>query len=161
VEVVAVRSFSRRLCAVALGTVAAVGAVPGSASAAAAGTAYGGVTPQGWPVALEMNKSGKQIVRATIGLRLNCTSGGFTNQSDQYKKITLNKQRKFKVSFGPDITRNPDGSTFDYQGSASGKLNAARTKFSGTWQLKLTEHDVTGAVTDTCDSGPVSWTAKQ
>jgi hypothetical protein len=58
-------------------------------------------------------------------------------------------------------TRNDDGTTTDFEGSVSGAFNKARTKATGKWTFKATDHDATGAVTDTCDSGSVSWSAKQ
>ena len=57
--------------------------------------------------------------------------------------------------------RNDDGTTIDLQGAVSGKFNRSMTSISGTWSFKATEHDATGAVTDTCDSGTINWTAKQ
>jgi hypothetical protein len=155
---------------VAAAGVAAVGAPvvasarPQSATLSAAGSAgaaYGGVTPQGWAVVVELNKNRKKVVRATIGLSLNCTSGGLINLPDHYTGMRIGKNRKFGAAFGPQTIRNDDGTTTDFQGSMSGKLNAARTRLSGKWRLTLTDHDAAGAVTDTCDSGSVSWKAKQ
>jgi hypothetical protein len=80
---------------------------------------------------------------------------------DGYRALAVNKQRRFNASFGPTTTRNDDGTTTDFEGSISGTFNKARTKASGRWSLKATDHDATGAITDTCDSGRVSWTAKQ
>jgi hypothetical protein len=40
-------------------------------------------------------------------------------------------------------------------------FNKARTKVKGTWATTMTFHDAAGAVTDTCESGTVNWTAKQ
>jgi hypothetical protein len=57
--------------------------------------------------------------------------------------------------------RNDDGTTTDFEGTISGSFNKARTKASGKWSFKATDHDAAGAVTDTCDSGSVSWSAKQ
>jgi hypothetical protein len=136
-------------------------ATPHARSAAAAAVVYGGVTPQDFPVVLELSKNRRQVVRATIALRMPCTSGGFTVQADGYVKMKVSKKGKFSASFGPIVGRNDDGTTTDVEGSMSGKANAARTKLSGKWQLKLTQHDAAGAVTDTCDSGSVSWKAKQ
>ena len=67
---------------------------------------------------------------------------------------------RFAGTFGPMTQRNPDGTTTDLQGAIAGRLNKARTTASGTWQFKGTDHDATGAVTDTCDSGLLHWSAK-
>jgi hypothetical protein len=141
-----------------LGLVSAlVGTVAAAAPAAAPARVLGGTTSDDWPVVVEINKSGKQLVRASIGLGLDCTSGGWIGLPDFYKKLRISKKGKFGASFGPIPTNNPDGTKTAFEGSVSGKANKARTKASGTWQLKLTEMDATGAVTDTCDSGSVSW----
>ena len=138
-----------------------LGATPHARSAAAAGAVYGGATSQDLPVVIELNKRRTKVVRAHVALRLPCTAGGSTTQSDVYKGVKVSKKGKFSSRFGPVVNRNDDGTTTDAQGSISGKLNATRTKVSGTWQLKLTFHDAAGAVTDTCDSGNISWKGKQ
>ena|SRR5829696_9210954 len=129
-------------------------------TAAAGGTVYGGVTAQDFPVVIETSKNGRRIVNATIAIRLDCSSGGFFTLADSYK-ATVSKKRKFSVSFGPVTNRNDDGTTTDLEGTLSGAFNKARTTASGKWSLKATDHDAAGAITDTCDSGSVSWKAKQ
>jgi hypothetical protein len=63
----------RRLCVcLAAGLVLAVAvpaASPGSATPVGAGTVYGGVTVQGWPVVIQLSRSGRQVARANIGIR--------------------------------------------------------------------------------------------
>jgi hypothetical protein len=130
-------------------------------SAAAAGVVYGGRTAQGWPVVIELNRNRRRVVQAVAGIRLDCTSGIVVNLSDRYFNGTVNNRRKFGGEFGPDTRRNADGTSTDLEGSMSGALNRARSRASGRWHLKLTVYDAAGAVTDTCDSGSVRWTAKQ
>jgi hypothetical protein len=127
----------------------------------AGGTVYGGVTAQGFPVVIETSKNGRKVAEATIAITLDCTSGAIATLPDDYEAIKVSKKRKFSVSFGPVTTRNDDGTTTDYQGSLSGKFNKSRTNASGTWSFKVVEHAASGATTDTCDSGSVSWKAKQ
>jgi hypothetical protein len=43
----------------------------------------------------------------------------------------------------------------------TGALNDAKTKIVGTWRLIATDHDLTGAVSDTCDTGLLTWSARQ
>jgi hypothetical protein len=137
------------------------GDTPRARGSAATGVVFGGVTPQDLPVVLELNKKATRVIRAAIAVRVTCTSGAALNVPDSYQGVRISKKGKFTVSFGPEINRNDDGTTTDFEGSASGALNKARTKMSGKWQLKITDHDASGAVTDTCDSGTVSWKAKQ
>ena len=133
---------------------------PAARAAATSGVVYGGRTAQKFPVVIEMNKSGNRVVQAVIGMRLTCTSGTFVNLPDRYVRLPV-KKRKFHLSFGPDTTNNADGTTSVYQGSISGAINKARSKVTGKRQLTLTERDAAGAVTDTCESGVLSWSAKQ
>ena len=130
------------------------------AVAAAAGVVYGGQTAQGLPVVLETSRNGRKV-KALAAIRLSCTSGSGGTLPDSWAPMTVSKARKFGLSFGPETQRNSDGTTSDFEGSISGAFNKARTKASGTWSLKMTVHDASGAVADTCDSGSVSWSAKQ
>ena len=133
---------------------------PAARVAATSGVVYGGRTAQGWPVMIETSTNRSKVVQAVIGLRLTCTSGTFVSLPDRYLRLPV-KKRKFGFSFGPETRNNEDGTTSVTQGSISGALNKARSKMSGKWQLTLTEHDAAGAVTDTCESGVISWSAKQ
>jgi hypothetical protein len=134
---------------------------PHARNAAAVGVVYGGRTSQGWPVVIELNRNRRRVVQAVTGLRLNCTSGLVVNLTDRYINGTVNNRRRFGGRFGPETRRNADGTSTDLEGSMSGALNRARSRASGRWRVKLTDYDAAGAVTDTCDSGSVRWTAKQ
>ena len=133
---------------------------PARISAAAAGVGYGGVTEDGFGLMVETNKSRRKIVRMATGLVLQCTSGETVTTPDGWRKLSV-KRRKFTATFGPATQRNDDGTSVDLEGAVSGKFNRSKTRISGTWSFKGTEHDATGAVTDTCDSGTINWTAKQ
>jgi hypothetical protein len=148
--------------AVGVPATASTASAGGRATAAAAvtGTVLGGDTSQGWPVVVQLNKAGNQVVRALAGVHLTCTSGGVVNLPDHWSKLTVSRSGRFAATFGPSTQRNQDGTTTDFAGAITGKLNKARTTASGTWQFKATEHDTAGAVTDTCDSGTVRWSAK-
>jgi hypothetical protein len=141
------------------GALAAATASAGT-TAAVTGTVLGGQTSQGWPIVVELGKSGRQVTTMSAGMHLTCTSGDVVNLPDGYKKLTVSSSGKFGTSFGPMTQRMDDGTTVDFEGNLTGKLNKARTKASGKWQFKATNHDTAGAVTDTCDSGSVSWSAK-
>jgi hypothetical protein len=130
-------------------------------AAAAGGTVYGGMTSQNFPVVIQTNRNRRRVTDAMIAIRANCTSGGFFVVPDGYRDMPVSKKRKFSASFGPTTERNDDGTTTDFEGSISGSFNKARTKASGKWSFKATDHDAAGAVTDTCDSGSISWTARQ
>ena len=133
---------------------------PARITAAAAGVVYGGVTPDGFGLMVEVNKSHRTIVRMVTGLRTVCTSGGIYITPDSWNDLRV-KRGKFGASFGPEVERNNDGTTTDIEGTVSGKFNSSRTSVSGTWSLKLTHRDAAGTVLDTCDFGTVNWKAKQ
>lgn len=133
---------------------------PARISATTAGVVYGGVTDDDFGLMVETNASRTRIVRMAVGLALHCTSGGVIGVPDGWTKLAV-KKGKFGLTFGPETHRNDDGTTVDAEGAVNGKFNRSRTRISGTWSLKWTMHDPTGAVTDTCDSGTVNWTAKQ
>jgi hypothetical protein len=132
------------------------------------GLSFGGLTPQGWPVVIQVSRNLKHVTRAIIGLDENCTpSMDLFGTPDFYGGrradfLPMNKGHKFSAVFGPvSNPQPPAGMTQTAQGSISGKLNRALTKASGTWQLVfITKNTSTGAV-DTCDSGVVHWTATQ
>jgi hypothetical protein len=133
---------------------------PARTIAVAVGVVYGGITDDGFGLMVETNESRRQIVSMATGLRLRCTSGAMFSTPDSWSKLSV-KKRKFSATWGPTTQRNDDGTTVDLEGAVSGKFNRSRTSISGTWSYKGTEHDATGAVTDTCDSGTIRWTAKQ
>ena len=133
------------------------GARPTTASAS--GTVYGGLTAQRFPVVIETSKNGRSVLHANIAIRLSCTSGQIATVPDNYDRLSV-KGHKFSAAFGPATNRNDDGTTTDFEGTMSGTFNKARTKVSGTWSFKASDHDTGGAITDTC-SATVSWAAKQ
>ncbi len=125
------------------------------------GVVFGGRTAQSWPIAVEVSKDGRQVVRADVGLHLACTAGGSANQFDNYRKLPLSTTGSFSSSFAQNGIDVGEGQKADFAGSMKGKLNARRTSGTGTWSLRFVVHDATGAVTDTCDSGVVTWKVKQ
>ena len=153
-------SAAALLSVVPLAAASAGTRTPAARSAAAAGAVLGGTTSQDFPVVIEPRSNRRQIVRAVIGISLGCTSGGEVAMPDFYTNLKVNKRGKFSAAYGPQTVRGNDGTTSDFEGTLSGKLNAARTKASGKWHLKVTYFSAAGAVTDTC-SGSVTWKAKQ
>jgi hypothetical protein len=135
-------------------------AVPAtSAHAAASGVVFGGVTAQKWPVIVEVSKDRREVVQAAIGFTLTCNVGGTVANYDRYRKLVISRAGKFSSSFGPDTTTNPDGTKTVFSGTIAGQVKGSRAK--GTWQLSSIDQDAAGNTTKTCDSGKVSWSAKQ
>jgi hypothetical protein len=125
------------------------------------GVVFGGRTQQSWPIAIEVSKDARQVVRADVGLHLQCTTGTFINTPDNYKQLPLSTTGRFGTSFAQNGVDFGNGQKADITGSIKGKLNARRTSGTGTWSLKFVIHDAMGAVVDTCDSGAKTWKVKQ
>jgi hypothetical protein len=162
---VTVSGSSRWLGCVAAGVSVLLLAAPVAASGSpaktrATGAVLGGFSAQDFPVVVEMNKTGKRLAQVGIAIRLTCTAGGAFTVPDRYRDLKVSKKGRFSISF-TNTVRNADGTTTDLAGSVAGTINKARTRAKGTWSLKATDHDVAGAVTDTCDAANISWSAKQ
>src|SRR4051812_36317667 len=157
---------SRWLGCVAAGVSALLLAAPVAASGspgktrASAGVVLGGFSAQDFPVVVELNKSRKRVTQVGLAIRLTCTAGGAFTVPDRYRDLKLSKKGRFSTSFANTV-RNADGTTTDFAGSVAGTINKARSKARGTWSLKVTDHDMAGAVTDTCDAANISWSARQ
>jgi hypothetical protein len=125
------------------------------------GVVFGGRTAQSWPIAIEVSKDARQVVRADVGLHLQCTTGMSINTPDNYKQLPLSTTGKFGTSFAQNGVDFGNGQKADVAGSVKGQLNTRHTSGTGTWSLKIVIHDATGAVVDTCDSGLKTWKVKQ
>jgi hypothetical protein len=143
--------------------VIAVAAAGPSAAATkpASGHTYGGVTPQNWPIVVDLNKDRTKVVRIVIGLDMTCTSNENFGTTDGFKTIKLDSKGAFKASSGPQRI-DAAGTPADIESSITGARSKDRSKFTGTWSYKVTFYDAAGTtVTDTCDSGVVKWRATQ
>jgi hypothetical protein len=162
--------------AVAVGCVAASAATPrhlGAQAAAAAkppgasvktvpgGTVFGGVTPQGWPVVVTLNQARNRVDRVAIGLDMTCTSGDSFGTSDRFQTLKLSRKGRFSTTVGAQRI-DAGGVPADVESRVVGRLSANRASVRGIWSLKITLYDpATAAVVDTCESGLVSWKARQ
>ena len=126
---------------------------------AAVGNTFGGLTNQGNPIVVDLNSTRRRVVRAVAAVDLTCTSG-LASFTDRFFDLAVSRRGKFSITYGPVTQRNDDGTTTDFSGRFSGSLNDTRTRLTGVWRLTAVDHDAAGAVTDTCDSGLVSWKAK-
>jgi hypothetical protein len=129
---------------------------------ATGGSTLGGTTGQGFPVIVDLNRTGRSVARALTVLRLPCQpSGRAAVVPDFYRSMSITRAGRFHKSFGPSTQANPDGTSVVVSGRMTGQFNTARTKVTGTWRFSGIYHDATGAVTDSCVSPIVSWHAKQ
>jgi hypothetical protein len=153
-----------------LATAGSLAVAQGAAATTKAGVAhgviYGGFTTQDYPVVLELSKTGRQIVKASIVLDLKCAVPPDASLPDSYTKLPISAAGKF--AYTAPVTRIPATPTtpaIDVSGTITGQIDKAKTRIKGTWQLKIVSHDPmdpTGvAVSDTCDSGVLHYTARQ
>ncbi len=142
--------------------VAAVSAGPSvAATSRSAGHVYGGVTPQNWPIVVDLDKTRTKVTRIVIGLDMTCTSNDNFGTTDGFTNVKINSKNRFKASIGPQRL-DAAGTPADIQSAITGKRSRDGTSIKGTWNYKVTFYDAAGTtVTDTCDSGLVSWKAEQ
>lgn len=165
--------MKRRMLAIAaLASLAAAGpiaAAQGASSRAKTtqGVVFGAVTSQGFPVVIQLSKTGRQVVRATIGLELKCQVPPDVTIPDDVTRIPVSAAGKFTAE--QPVTRIPADPVnqvpaLDISGKLTGTVNKARTQVRGTWQRKVVIYDPTDPtgvkVLDTCDTGILSFTAK-
>ena len=163
-EVVALRPSGRMLKVFgACVAVAALGAGPSAAATtpASGGHVYGGVTPQNWPVIVDLDKTDTKVTRIVIGLDMTCTSNENFGTTDGFTNVKINSKSRFKATFGPQRI-DAAGTPADIQGAITGRRSKDRSSIKGTWSYKVTFFDAAGTTaTDTCASGLVSWKAEQ
>lgn len=146
---------------VAVAAVAAVSAGPSTAATSSGGHVYGGVTPQNWPIVVELDKTRTKVTRVVIGLDMMCTSNDNFGTTDGFTNVKISSRNRFKATFGPQRL-DAAGTPADIEGAITGKRSKDGTSIKGTWNYKVTFYDAAGTtVTDTCDSGLVSWKAEQ
>jgi len=144
----------------AIVAVAATGAAVADA-ADRSGRVYGGITPQNWPIVVELDKSQTKVTRIVVGLDMTCTSNENFGTTDGFNDVKINSRNRFKSKFGPQRI-DAAGTPADIEGAITGRRSKDRTSIKGTWTYKITFYDTAGTnVVDTCDSGLVSWKAEQ
>ena len=78
----------------------------------------------------------------------------FSFQATVIKLVAINPHSVLEVE-----RTNPDGTKTVFSGSIAGRIKGNKAR--GTWQLTSVDQDAAGATTKSCDSGKVSWSAKQ
>ena len=138
-----------------------LGAKAAAGAKAPSGLAFGGVTLQSWPVVVVLNKARNRVAQAVIGLDMTCASGDSFGTSDGFQRLRLSRRGRFSTTFGPQRI-DAGGVPADVESKVIGRMSTDRRSIRGIWSLKITIYDPTGmTVSDTCESGQVSWTAVQ
>ena len=122
---------------------------------------YGGVTPQNWPIVIEFDREAGRVKRIVTGLDMTCTSKDNFGTADGFTDVKVNSKNRFKATYGPERI-DAAGTPAEIQSAITGRLTKDQSKMKGTWTYKVTFFDAAGTTpTDTCESGLVSWKAKQ
>jgi hypothetical protein len=123
----------------------------------APGVIYGGVTSQDEPMVLRLNNRRKRVNDVLTVWRAPCAaSGGYYRAPDRFTGFPVKSTGRFGGPFTSDSPMDVGGSRHvDY--SVLGRI--IKTTAKGTLQVKVAETDAGGAVTDTCDTGGVTWKA--
>jgi hypothetical protein len=138
-----------------------LGTKAAAAKRAAGGHVYGGITPQSWPIVIDLDKGGTKITRIVTGLDMTCTSTENFGTTDGFTDLKVNSKNRFHATYGPQRI-DVAGTPADIQGAITGRRSNDRSSMKGTWTYKVTFYDAAGTtVTDTCESGLVSWKAEQ
>jgi hypothetical protein len=138
-----------------------LGARAAAAKRASGAHVFGGVTPQNWPIIVDLNKDATKVTRAVAGLDMTCTSTENFGTTDGFVDLKLNSKGRFKATYGPQRI-DAGGTPAAIEGAITGRRSTDRRAMKGTWRYKVTFYDAGGTtVVDTCESGLVSWRARQ
>lgn len=138
-----------------------LGAQAAAVKRAPGGHVYGGVTPQSWPIVIDLDRDARKVTRIVTGLDMTCTSTDNFGTTDGFTELKLNSSKRFKATYGPQRI-DVGGTPADIEGAITGRRSKDRSSMKGTWTYKVTFYDAAGTkVVDTCESGLVSWKAKQ
>ena len=151
----------RRRGALAAGLALAAGAGATPALAAGPQPFLPGLTSQQQPVLLRLSADGRTVSRALTTLRLHCTSGATFFVPDGFTNVRVSTLRRFRLSYALPPQPVDATTSVTLSGSFAGQVDRTRTRISGgTWSMtQVVTNPTTGAVTDTCTSGLVRFSA--
>jgi hypothetical protein len=123
------------------------------------GAMLGGFTSQGWPGFFQLSPNGRMLLIGAIGVDMSCQPSGVKYSiEDGYSRVPISSGGRLHSSFTASPTLLADGTTVGMSGSMAGSVNRARTRLSGSWQLRATFAQP-GQPADHCSSGNVRFTA--
>jgi len=121
-----------------------------------------GLTAQQQPVLLRLDNSASVLRRAFTTVHVTCTSGARFYQPDQFDNVEISSLRHFHTSYTLPPQTADATTTVQPSGSLTGQVDRTGTRASGTWRLTFVERNATTkAVTDTCTSGLMRFSARR
>jgi hypothetical protein len=115
-----------------------------------------GKTQQGWPVFFKIEKRGRQLAEAEIGLHMMCTSGQGYSTMDGYVHVPIAANGKLSGSGDLAPTTGSDGTTYGLSSKFTATLSRNHARLSGTWDLHET-FIMKDGTRDECDSGSITF----
>ena len=121
---------------------------------AKAGGMYAAVRDDGLPVAIQVSRDGREVVRMAAAVPLRCQpSGNMLVLPAAFAHVPIAASGAFQASVEAhegDVT---------LVSSVTGRFNPAMTAVTTTWTMKVTGPNA--GVSDTCESGASSFTASR
>lgn len=120
------------------------------------GVVLGGFTSQGWPVVLELARRGKLVIIGATGLDMTCTSGDQFSVEDGWQLLRIARNGRVNASEQIPAGQGQGNPLTGGSHSLTGHFDRHRSTFRGTWRMQLNFMNTDGS-TDTCQSGPVTF----
>ena len=122
---------------------------------AKAGGVFGAVRDDGLPVAIQVSRDGREVVRMAAVVPLRCQpSGNMLVLPAAFAHVPIAASGAFQAS----VETHEGEMTF--ANSVTGRFNPAMTAVTTTWTTKVTGPNTVGSDTS-CDSGASSFTASR
>jgi hypothetical protein len=118
------------------------------------GGMYAAVRDDGLPVAIQVSRDGREVVRMAAAVPLRCQpSGNILVLPAAFAHVPISGSGAFHAS-----AEAHEGEV-TLVGSVTGRFNPAMTAVATTWTMKVTLPNAGGS--DTCESGASSFTASR
>ena len=116
---------------------------------------YAAVRDDGLPVAIQVSRDGREVVRMAATVPLRCQpSGNMLVLPAAFAHVPIAGSGAFQAS----VEAHEGDVTLD--SSVTGRFNPAMTAVTTTWTMKVTGPNTVGSDTS-CDSGASSFTASR
>jgi hypothetical protein len=123
----------------------------------AAGRIYGGSTSQREPLVIRLNRARTAATDIMLDWQsATCTPDDFVSFGEHFRLFRLSASGVFGDSFSQSYPADGGGQD-DYAYQVHGKIGGVRAR--GTFRATAASKDASGAVTESCDSAPVAWSA--
>jgi hypothetical protein len=122
----------------------------------APGRVFAGLTGQGRPVVVRVNRAATRVTDLQVSWIADCSAGGAADLGDHLGNFPLGPGGRF----GDDFTASfdlPGGGRTSFAYRIHGAVG--RRRASGTFGVTETDTDAAGATVDTCALAPLRWRA--